>query len=73
MLPRKLHINMDLTVDHTPALMSYTVSRALGNEVAKYIDDIIEGKEDTNEVLKKATIIQEGKIIDQRIIDFQNR
>lgn len=60
-------------VDHTPALISYSVTKALGNELIKYIDDIIEEKVENNDALKKATIIKNGEIIDQRIIDFQNR
>lgn len=60
-------------VDHTPALINYTVTRTIGNELIKYIDDIIEEKIDYNEVLKSAIIINNGDIIDKRIIDYQNR
>ena len=58
-------------VDHTPALLGYSVTKNLGNVVVKYLDDIIEEKE--NDILKKATIIKNGEIIDQRIIDYQKR
>lgn len=60
-------------VDHTPSLLCYTVTRAIGNELVKYIDDIIEDNEEINEVIKHATIIKEGMIIDKRIIDYQKR
>ncbi len=60
-------------VDHTPALISYSVTKALGNELIKYIDDIVEEKTEINDVLKKAIIIKKGEIIDKRIIDYQNR
>ena len=60
-------------VDHTPALISYSVTKTIGNELIKYIDDIIEEKVENCDVLKKATIIKKGKIIDQRITNFQNR
>lgn len=60
-------------VDHTPALVYYSVSKSLGNEVVKYLDDMIEGKIWDHEVLRKALIMKNGVIIDQRIIDYQNR
>jgi len=37
-----------------------------------YIDDLIEGNMN-NDVLNNSLIIDHGKIIDQRIILFQNR
>ncbi|MCS6104931.1 N(5)-(carboxyethyl)ornithine synthase [Clostridium botulinum] len=64
---------MHYVVDHTPALISYSVTRALGDELIKYIDYIIEEKVETNEILKNATIIKNGLILDKRIIDFQKR
>lgn len=60
-------------VDHTPALLSYSATKSIGNELIKYIDDLISEKIDCNDVLKNALIIKNGDIIDQRIIDFQNR
>ncbi|GAH55619.1 unnamed protein product, partial [marine sediment metagenome] len=36
-----------------------------------YIDDLVE--ENENKVLKNATIIQDGKILDEKIIKFQKR
>ncbi|MBO7198386.1 MAG: N(5)-(carboxyethyl)ornithine synthase [Tidjanibacter sp.] len=58
-------------VDHTPALFYRSTSVSLAEEVAKYVDLLIEGKE--NEVLKGAKIVERGEILDQRIIEFQGR
>ncbi|MGL5951194.1 MAG: NAD(P)-dependent oxidoreductase, partial [Cetobacterium sp.] len=58
-------------VDHTPTIFFKSTTIAISNEVKKYIDDLIE--ENTNEILKKATIIKEGVIIDKRIKEFQKR
>ena len=60
-------------VDHTPALISYSVTKSLGDEIIKYIDFIIEDNFQNNDVLNKALIIKNGEIIDRRIIDFQQR
>lgn len=60
-------------VDHTPTLISNSVSKALSIEVSKYLDDLIEENTENNEVLKKATIIKKGIIVDQRINDYQKR
>ncbi|MED2785251.1 N(5)-(carboxyethyl)ornithine synthase [Bacillus thuringiensis] len=58
-------------VDHTPAMFYKTVSTTLSNEICKYIDFIIEGKE--NPVLLNALIVENGLIRDKRIVDFQKR
>ncbi len=60
-------------VDHTPALIGYSVTDCLGVELIKYLDTIIEGKADEDIILNRATCIRNGIIIDQRINDFQNR
>lgn len=60
-------------VDHTPALIGYSVTDCLGDELIKYLDIIIEGRADESEILRKATCIRNGEIIDQRINDFQHR
>jgi len=57
-------------VDHTPALFWKTASKAIGAEVKKYIDDLVEDNE--NDVIARATIIRKGVIIDQDIKKFQN-
>jgi N5-(carboxyethyl)ornithine synthase len=60
-------------VDHTPALISYSVTQELGYELVKFIDILIEEKEETTETLRNAIIIKKGDIIDHRINDYQNR
>lgn len=58
-------------VDHTPTILYKSASKSISNEVVKYIDDLINGHE--NEVLINATVIDNGVIIDRRIVEFQNR
>lgn len=60
-------------VDHTPALIGYSVTDCLGVELIKYLDTIIEGQAAHNPILERATCIKNGIIIDQRINDFQQR
>jgi N5-(carboxyethyl)ornithine synthase len=60
-------------VDHTPALIGYSVTDCLGEQIVKYLDVIIEGKAEQHEVLGPATCIRNGHIVDRRIIDFQQR
>ena len=58
-------------VDHTPAIFFASATESLSEALYPFLDDLIEGKE--NPILKKATIIENGRIIDQRITQFQNR
>lgn len=58
-------------VDHTPTLVHKEASYSISKVVSKYIDLLVEGKED--EVLSKCKIIEHGKIIDQKIINYQKR
>ncbi len=58
-------------VDHTPSIFFKTFSLECSNIIIDYINDLIEERE--NEVLKKATIIENGKILDQKINDYQER
>lgn len=58
-------------VDHTPSLFFKSTSISLSETVSKYIDYLIEDKD--NPVLEKALIMKEGKIIDERINAFQGR
>lgn len=58
-------------VDHTPSLFYKTYSAEISEAVSEYIDALIQGKHDP--VLTKATCIKNGKIIDERITDFQNK
>lgn len=58
-------------VDHTPSIFYQTFSLECSKIIIDYINDLIEEKE--NEVLHKATIIENGKILDQKINDYQER
>ncbi|GAB6168183.1 N(5)-(carboxyethyl)ornithine synthase [Clostridium carnis] len=58
-------------VDHTPSILYKTSTSAISNEVVKYLDILIENRE--CDIIKSATIIKDGKIIDNRINEFQNR
>ncbi len=58
-------------VDHTPTLYYKSSSEAISKEVARFVDCLAKGFE--NEAIKKATIINQGTIIDQKISRFQNR
>ncbi len=58
-------------VDHTPSIFYQTFSLECSKIIINYINDLIEEQE--NEVLHKATIIENGKILDQKINDYQER
>ncbi len=58
-------------VDHTPSLFYKTFTKNNSQIIAPYIEKLMLNKEDT--VLSDALIIDKGKIVDQRIIDFQCR
>lgn len=58
-------------VDHTPSIFYQTISKELSSVCANYIDYLIEGNFDS--VLNKALIIKDGNVIDNKIIEFQNK
>ena len=58
-------------VDHTPSLYFKSTSLFLSSVVAPLCDELI--TDQPSEVLQKAKCIDKGKILDQRIIDFQHR
>lgn len=62
---------MHYVVDHTPSLFYKTISKSLSEVCSKYIDILIEERED--EVLANALAVKDGVIIDERINKFQNR
>lgn len=64
---------MHYVVDHTPSLFFKTATKSISNELIKYIDILVEEKEDENKVLSNATIIDKGTILDTRITKYQNR
>jgi len=61
-------------VDNTPAMYPVTVTNILSEGVAKYIDVLLT-KEETQypESLKKAIVIRDGHIIDERIREFRSK
>lgn len=58
-------------VDHTASLFWKTATESISKEVKRYIDDLVE--ENDNAVLKNATIIKNGKIVDEKIRKLQWR
>ena len=60
-------------VDHTPSLLSYDATKAIGEAVIPYLDLLAEGREGESETLHHARIISEGQICDSRIKRFQTR
>ena len=58
-------------VDHTPSLYFRTATESISAVVARFVSDVAERR--PNPVLEKATIIREGRIVDERITRFQNR
>lgn len=60
-------------VDHTPSLFYKTTSYEISKEVGKYIDLLAEGRQDETPILSNACCIREGKIVDERINQYQNR
>ena len=62
---------MHYVVDHTPSLFYKTFTYDNSEAITPYIDLLV--REESNEVLQKALIIQDGSIRDKRIIDFQGR
>ncbi len=58
-------------VDHTPSLFYKTTSECISEVVCRFIDNLVE--EGDNTILTKALSIQDGNIIDQRIVEFQHR
>lgn len=60
-------------VDHTPSLFWKTTTETLSAEFIKYIDLMIEERPLESEVLRHCHNFEQGDILDQHIIDFQNR
>jgi N5-(carboxyethyl)ornithine synthase len=58
-------------VDNTPSLFFRSASEAIGEKLVGFIDDVVQGR--ANRVLEQATIIRNGRILDERIRRFQGR
>lgn len=62
---------MHYAVDHTPSIFYKTFSYENSSIIWKYIEELM--NEEIGDVLKECLIIEEGKIIDQEIVEYQNR
>lgn len=60
-------------VDHTPSLFWKTATEGISAEVVKYLDFLIEDQVEVSSVLSECKNFDHGVIMDNRIIDFQNR
>lgn len=60
-------------VDHTPSLFWKTASEGISKEVVKYLDLFIEDKMEKSVVLSNCRIIEQGRVLDKRIIEYQHR
>lgn len=60
-------------VDHTPSILFKEASESFSIELVNYLDFIIENKIEESPVLVNSRIIDSGKIVDQRINNYQNR
>ena len=61
-------------VDNTPGMFPITVTKVLSRGIGKYIDIIVENEfEDYPENLKKAVVIKDGSIRDERIRAFREK
>ncbi|MBR1785939.1 MAG: N(5)-(carboxyethyl)ornithine synthase [Paludibacteraceae bacterium] len=58
-------------VDHTPSLFYKSTSEAISEQVVKFLDDLIEQKQ--NDILHNALCVKKGIIKDKKIMVFQNR
>lgn len=58
-------------VDHTPALFFKSATESISAALRPFLDDLI--LDNHNSILEQATIIRDGKIIDERVIKYQNR
>ena len=65
------HGILHYAVDHAPALYYRSAGESISKTVVHFIDALVE--ERASPVLDGATIIRNGKIIDDKILRFQNR
>ena len=62
---------MIYSVGNVPSIFYKTATKGVSKAVVKYLDILIEQKD--NDVLKNALIIDQGKIIDTHIENYQNK
>lgn len=58
-------------VDHTPAIFFRTATEGISDVVARYLDELVVGE--PGPTLRAATVIERGRICDERISRFQGR
>lgn len=58
-------------VDHTPSLFYKSASMDISKEVSRFIDLLIEGKENHSDILLPAVCIQKGEIKNPKIIEYR--
>ena len=58
-------------VDHTPSLFYKTFTRNNSEIIAPYIEELM--TDNPGKVLQDALIIKDGKIVNQKIVEFQHR
>ena len=60
-------------VDHTPSLFYKSTSFSISKVVVSFLDYLISDCDIEEKTLNESLIIEDGMIVDQRIIDFQKR
>ena len=70
----KITDNVDFYgIDHTPSIYYDTITRKISEKLLQYIECMIDNKFTNNNTLQKAIEVDNGKIINQTIVQFQNR
>lgn len=59
------------SLSNSPTLYAYDASNHFGKSIVKYVNQL--QKDEVDDVLKRALIISDGTIVDQRIKEHQNR
>lgn len=67
----KVNDILHYVVDHTPSIFYKTSSESISYAVVNYINELLSNN--YSNTLKKALIIEKGRIIDERINKFQHR
>lgn len=62
-------------VDHTPSYLWESASRSISAALIVYLRTVLEGPDSwkKNETIRRAVVIEQGKIIQPQILSFQNR
>lgn len=68
------HGVLHYAVDNTPAMFPLTVTNVLSEGLAKYIDYLVmSDSQKIPKALSSAVVIEEGKILDENIIEFRKK